>query len=74
MCFLVDSYSACLIPVCLYSVFGRGESYSVEPMRFYYVELVILFNFHVSHWEKYNTNILFLPWGYDLVRINRRLL
>lgn len=62
----LDSYSACLIPVCLYSVFGRGEQYSVEPMRFYYVELVILFNFHVSHWEKYNTGVLYLPWGYDL--------
>lgn len=62
----LDSYSACLIPVCLYSVFGRGAAYSVEPMRFYYVELTILFNFHVSHWEKYNTGVLYLPWGYDL--------
>lgn len=35
-------------------------------MRFYYVELTILFNFHVSHWEKYNTGVLYLPWGYDL--------
>lgn len=58
----LDSYSACLIPVCLYSVFGRGVSYSVEPLRFYYALLVILFNFHVSHWEKYNTGVLYLPW------------
>jgi ethanolaminephosphotransferase len=58
----LDSYSACLIPVCLYSVFGRGASYSVEPLRFYYAVLVILFNFHVSHWEKYNTGVLYLPW------------
>ncbi|CRK99640.1 CLUMA_CG012951, isoform A [Clunio marinus] len=62
----LDSYSACLIPVCLYSVFGRGDKYSVEAMRFYYVELTILFNFHISHWEKYNTGVLYLPWGYDL--------
>lgn len=49
----LDSYSASLIPVCLYSAFGRGDQYSVEPIRFYYVVLTILFNFHVSHWEKY---------------------
>lgn len=35
-------------------------------MRFYYVELCILLNFHISHWEKYNTGVLYLPWGYDL--------
>lgn len=61
----LDSYSASLIPVCLYSVFGRGEKFSVEPMRFYYIVLTILINFHISHWEKYNTGVLFLPWGYD---------
>jgi hypothetical protein len=43
-------------------VFGRGASYSVEPLRFFYAVLVILFNFHVSHWEKYNTGVLYLPW------------
>jgi ethanolaminephosphotransferase len=49
----LDSYSASIIPICLYSVFGRGEQYSVEPMRFYYVVLTIVINFHISHWEKY---------------------
>jgi hypothetical protein len=70
----LDSYSASLIPLCLYSVFGRGEQYSVEPMRFYYVELCILFNFHVSHWEKYNTGVLYLPWGYDLGEFGTKFL
>lgn len=61
---LLDSYSASLIPVCLYSVFGRGERFSIEPLRFFYVLLTILLNFYVSHWEKYNTGVLFLPWAY----------
>lgn len=25
----------------------------------------LLLNFYISHWEKYNTGVLFLPWGYD---------
>ena len=25
----------------------------------------VLVNFQLSHWEKYNTGVLFLPWGYD---------
>ena len=49
----LDSYSASLIPICLYSVFGRGAQFSIEPMRFYYVLVVILLNFYISHWEKY---------------------
>jgi len=27
---------------------------------------MVFFNFYVSHWEKYNTGVLYLPWGYDL--------
>ncbi|XP_034471624.1 ethanolaminephosphotransferase 1 [Drosophila innubila] len=62
----LDSYTAMLIPTCLYSIFGRSKVYSVRPMRMYYVCMTVYFNFFVSHWEKYNTGILYLPWGYDL--------
>ncbi|KAM7351846.1 ethanolaminephosphotransferase 1 isoform 2-T2 [Cochliomyia hominivorax] len=62
----LDSYTAVLIPTCLYSIFGRSSMYSVAPMRMYYVCLMVFFNFYVSHWEKYNTGVLYLPWGYDL--------
>lgn len=61
----LDSYTAVLIPACLYSIFGRGEM-SVNPLRMYYVVWTVIFNFYVSHWEKYNTGVLYLPWGYDL--------
>nr|XP_044248636.1 uncharacterized protein LOC108055080 [Drosophila takahashii] len=47
-------------------IFGRSRVYSVRPMRMYYVCLTVYFNFFVSHWEKYNTGILHLPWGYDV--------
>ncbi|XP_067620261.1 ethanolaminephosphotransferase 1 isoform X1 [Eurosta solidaginis] len=62
----LDSYTAVLIPTCLYSIFGRSPVYSVAPIRMYYVCWVVFFNFYVSHWEKYNTGVLYLPWGYDL--------
>lgn len=61
----LDSYAAVLIPACLYSVFGRGES-SIPPIRMFYICWMVFFNFYVSHWEKYNTGVLYLPWGYDL--------
>lgn len=60
----LDSFTAPLIPVCLYSIFGRGIG-SVPPLRFYYVVWTVLFSFYASHWEKYNTGVLYLPWGYD---------
>lgn len=53
-----------MIPACLYSIFGRGPA-SVPPIRMYFVVWMVLFNFFVSHFEKYNTGVLYLPWGYD---------
>lgn len=32
----------------------------------YYVVWMVFFNFYISHWEKYLTGVLYLPWGYDL--------
>ncbi|CAH0717956.1 unnamed protein product, partial [Brenthis ino] len=60
----LDSYSVFFIPACLYSIFGRLD-FSISPIRMYYVMWNILLNFYLSHWEKYNTGVLFLPWGYD---------
>ncbi|XP_013191731.2 ethanolaminephosphotransferase 1 [Amyelois transitella] len=60
----LDSYSVFFIPACLYSIFGRLD-YSIPPIRMYYVMWNLLLNFYISHWEKYNTGVLFLPWGYD---------
>jgi len=35
---------------------------------------LILASFIISHWEKYNTGILFLPWSYDLSQIGMTVL
>lgn len=32
----------------------------------YYICWMVFFNFYTSHWEKYNTGVLYLPWGYDI--------
>lgn len=61
----LDSYTAVLIPTCLYSIFGRGEEWSIPPVRMFYIIWMVYFNFYISHWEKYNTGVLYLPWGYD---------
>lgn len=60
----LDSYTAPLIPSCLYSIFGRGSG-SIPPIRMYFIVWMVLFNFFISHFEKYNTGVLYLPWGYD---------
>ncbi|XP_049788920.1 ethanolaminephosphotransferase 1-like [Schistocerca nitens] len=60
----LDSWSAVLIPTCMYSIFGR-TTYSISTLRMYYCLWNVFVNFHLSHWEKYNTGVLFLPWGYD---------
>lgn len=49
----------------MYSIFGRSEIYSIGVLRMYFVLWNVLINFYLSHWEKYNTGVLFLPLGYD---------
>ncbi|CAH4037838.1 ethanolaminephosphotransferase 1 [Pieris brassicae] len=67
----LDSYSAVLIPTCLYSIFGRDE---LSPLRFFFVIWNIFINFYLTHWEKYNTGVMFLPWGYDFTMIGSCIL
>ncbi|KAL8576505.1 hypothetical protein ACOMHN_003063 [Nucella lapillus] len=64
----LDSWAAVFLPIGLYPIFGRGE-YGVGVFRVYIVVVGIMVCFIVSHWEKYNTGILFLPWGYDIGQI-----
>ncbi|KAL3868920.1 hypothetical protein ACJMK2_041672 [Sinanodonta woodiana] len=64
----LDSWATMFIPTAMYSVFGRGE-YGADVYRVYLVMIGIMFCFIASHWEKYNTGVLFLPWGYDVGQI-----
>ncbi|KAL1500768.1 hypothetical protein ABEB36_006213 [Hypothenemus hampei] len=61
----LDSYTAGLIPATMYSIFGKGARYSVPPFRMFFTMCNVLVNFYLTHFEKYNTGVMFLPWGYD---------
>ncbi|KAH9635544.1 hypothetical protein HF086_003158 [Spodoptera exigua] len=43
----------------------------VSTLRFLFLIWNIFFNFYLTHWEKYNTGVMFLPWGYDFTMICR---
>jgi ethanolaminephosphotransferase len=62
----LDSWAALFLPVALFSIFGRSGDYGMNVLNMYYVLWLILSSFIISHWEKYNTGVLFLPWSYDL--------
>ncbi|XP_041105713.1 ethanolaminephosphotransferase 1-like [Polyodon spathula] len=64
----LDSWACLFFVVTVYSVFGRVES-GVGVRTLYYILWVVLFSFILSHWEKYNTGVLFLPWGYDISQV-----
>lgn len=66
----LDSWACIYFVATVYSIFGRGES-GVGVATLYYILWVVLFSFILSHWEKYNTGILFLPWGYDISQVVR---
>ncbi|XP_064625871.1 ethanolaminephosphotransferase 1-like [Lineus longissimus] len=64
----LDSWAALCLPVAIYSVFGRDD-WGANAYTFYLVLACVLGCFIMSHWEKYNTGILFLPWGYDISQL-----
>lgn len=64
----LDSWTTFFIPACIWSVFGRVD-YSITSLRFYFVLWNVITCFYTSHWEKYLTRILFLPWGYDVSQV-----
>lgn len=66
----LDSWACIFFVATVYSIFGRGDS-GVAVATLYYILWVVLFSFILSHWEKYNTGILFLPWGYDISQVVR---
>jgi len=62
----LDSWATIFITGALYSMFGRNDDgLSVPLFRMFCVFWNIYLCFLVSHWEKYNTGVLYLPWGYD---------
>ncbi|XP_077567166.1 ethanolaminephosphotransferase 1 [Stigmatopora nigra] len=64
----LDSWACIFFVATVYSIFGRGAS-GVGVLTLYYILWVVLFSFILSHWEKYNTGVLFLPWGYDVSQV-----
>lgn len=64
----LDSWVTLFMPVAMYSVYGRGEG-GVDVFRVFLITIGVQFCFMVSHWEKYITGVLFLPWGYDLSQL-----
>merc|ERR1719237_1110531 len=67
----LDSWATIFITGAVYSVFGRDEDgFSISVFRMFCLHWNIYFCFLLSHWEKYNTGILNLPWGYDISMVS----
>ena len=67
----LDSWSAIFLPMSLVSAFGRGSEWGISASDGFWPCLSALGGFYVSHWEKYITGILYLPWLYDIMQLVR---
>ncbi|XP_043922550.1 ethanolaminephosphotransferase 1-like [Protopterus annectens] len=66
----LDSWATSIFTMSLFSIFDfSGETATVSVYTQYTVLSLVLITFLLSHWEKYNTGILFLPWGYDISQV-----
>jgi len=64
----VDSWTASFVPLYVYSLFGSAD-YSFGPHRMFFAFWAVFTTFYLTHWDKYNTGVLYLPWSYDLSQI-----
>jgi ethanolaminephosphotransferase len=60
----LDSWSTVPFTITIFSIFGQG-AFSVSPVRLLGILITVQLVFIVTHWEKYNTGVLFLSWAYD---------
>ena len=67
----LDSWATILLPLSLFSALGRGNQWGGSPHEAFLPTLAILAGFYLSHWEKYITGILYLPWIYDVLQLVR---
>uniref|UniRef100_A0A8C3BBZ7 Ethanolaminephosphotransferase 1 n=1 Tax=Cairina moschata TaxID=8855 RepID=A0A8C3BBZ7_CAIMO len=66
----LDSWATSIFVLSFFSVCSRDNGKTGVSVYTMYIYLsIVLFNFMCSHWEKYNTGVLFLPWGYDLSQV-----
>uniref|UniRef100_A0A8C6YYW3 Ethanolaminephosphotransferase 1 n=1 Tax=Nothoprocta perdicaria TaxID=30464 RepID=A0A8C6YYW3_NOTPE len=66
----LDSWATSIFVLSFFSVCSRDNGKTGVSVYTMYLYLsIVLFNFLCSHWEKYNTGVLFLPWGYDLSQV-----
>lgn len=46
----------------MFSIFGSNE---LSPIRMHFITWNVFLNFYLTHFEKYNTGVLYLPHAYD---------
>jgi hypothetical protein len=59
------------MPLAIFSFVGRGE-YGATSYDMYFILWAFLFGDLISHWEKYMTGVLFIPWSLDMAHIVRK--
>lgn len=48
----------------MFSLFGRT---ALPPIHMFFIIINAIINFYLTHFEKYNTGVMFLPIAYDYV-------
>ncbi|XP_066918455.1 ethanolaminephosphotransferase 1-like [Clytia hemisphaerica] len=63
-----DSSIVSFMAIGIFSCFGVSTATASE-LELFFVAVVVFYAFYFSHWEKYTTNVMYLPWAYDISQI-----
>ena len=60
-----DSSTVAFMGIGIFSCFGVSDKTASE-VELFFLAVVVFYAFYFSHWEKYTTNVMYLPWAYDI--------
>jgi len=60
-----DSSTVSFMGIGIFSCFGVGNETASE-VELFFLAVAVFYAFYFSHWEKYTTNVMYLPWAYDV--------
>ena len=68
---LVHWFTSCLVFQCYFGLlaFKLKIFFLLSVNQMMMIFWVVMLSFFMSHWEKYNTGVLYLPWAYDFSQV-----
>ncbi|XP_062507206.1 ethanolaminephosphotransferase 1-like [Corticium candelabrum] len=65
----LDTFTVTTIVQCACSIYGTCSPWGASLWLMHIGLITSLFSFYTTHWEKFVTGVMYLPWSYDVSQV-----